>query len=250
MAADINAAYQDYIVSCDETPLEEVIRSGAGIVRHFAALYGGGLDFDDLYQTGMIGLIRAAKSYDASCGAAFSTWASVCVISEIRHFVRHERAYQCPAAIETLRDEAEDFIGEIVAEGAVPCDYAVAAKIGLPREGMREVMKAGLVPLAEIDLEKIEHIQSFHLALEDKIALEQAMEKLGALQKKVLNALFYRGLTQQQIADELGISQRRVSRVKCVALALLQELIDPTSFHLVEKSKSFHNISRGKKVKK
>jgi RNA polymerase sigma factor (sigma-70 family) len=111
-------------------------------------------------------------------------------------------------------------------------------------------MKAGLVPLAEIDLEKIEHIQSFHLALEDKIALEQAMDKLGALQKKVLNALFYRGLTQQQVADELGISQRRVSRVKRVALGLLQELIDPTSFHLVEKSKSFHNISREKKAKK
>ena len=149
--------------------------------------------------------------------------------------MRHERAYQRPHAIETLRDEAEIFIGETVADGAVPCDYAVAAKLGLPREGMREVMRAGLVPLDEIDIEKIDHVQSFHLALEDKIALEQAMKKLGSLQKKVVDALFYRGLTQQQVADELGISQRRVSRVKCAALGLLQELVDPASFHLVEK---------------
>ncbi len=246
MAADINASYKDYMTCRDATPLEEVIRSGTGIVRHFAALYGGGLDFEDLYQTGMVGLIRAAKTYDDACGAAFSTWASVCIISEIRHYVRHERAYRCPAVIETMREEAETFIGETVSDGAVPVEDAVAAKLRLPREGMREVMRAGLVPLDEIDIDKIDHVQSFHLALEDKIALEQAFEKLGELQKKVVDALFYRGLTQQQAAEELGITQRRVSRLKNAALGMLREVFDNGSFHLVENSKSFRNISKKK----
>lgn len=223
MTADINIAYNQYTETACEETLEDIVRCGTGIVKHFAALYGAGMDYDDLYQTGMIGLLRAAQSFNSQYGATFSTWASACVISEIRHYVRRENAYRNPAAAESCSDK-EQLQNEQVER----------------KTDRKEQSK--LLSLDGDTGEKYK-MQSFHLAVEDKIALEQAMKKLGKLQRKVVDALFYRGLTQQQAADELGISQRRVSRLKCAAVTLLQQLLEPKSFRMVDNNLSFHCIS-------
>lgn len=228
MAADINIAYNKYVTSTCNASLEDVVCSGVGIVRHFAALYGAGLDYDDLFQTGMVGLLRAAKSYSPDYGATFSTWAAACIISEIRHYVRRERT--CAAEPCSMQEANVDT--------TVPNEKPEKLQVASPR---------GYIRLDDVEKEKDCHMQSFHLALEDKIMLEQAMKKLGDLQRKVLNAIYFRGLTQQQTAEELGISQRRVSRLKCASLSILRQLLDPASFHIVDNKKSFHYISGKKK---
>lgn len=222
MSTDINTVYKEYTDCSDNSALENVIRSGDGIVRHFAALYGKGLDYDDLYQAGMIGLLRAVKTYKNDCDTSFSTWASECITSEIRHYARSERKYHCPVA-ETDKE----------------------ANTNSSQSTLQD--SSGLLHLSEIDVNKLCNSQTFQLELEDKLTLEQAMEKLSGQQRKVLNELYYKGLTQQQTADRLGLSQRCVSRIKCAAVKILRQLLDPSSFHLVDNSKSFHNISNIKK---
>lgn len=201
---DINTAYREYVLVKDDETLEAIIENGEGIVRHFAAQYGQGFDSDDLYQTGMIGLIRAAKNYNPACGAAFSSWAASCVISEIRHYVRRERAAAARWADSVSHSPDDTF------------DFNSA----LPKNDV--VLLNGKVGISEL-----ERMRSFHLAVEDRVTLEQAAAKLGELQRKVIDALFYRGLTQQQTAEELGMTQRSVSRVKIAALKILQELMSP-----------------------
>jgi len=220
VAADINIAYKEYISVGEEDAgaLEKIIIDGEGIIRHFAALYGNGFDRDDLYQTGVMGLLRAARTFNPDCGTAFSTWAVSCVISEIRHYVRRERAY--------LRPEAE---GGENGETDEPNNQSAQSSCFLPLEAA--------------DTHECEKPRSFHLAVEDKIMLEQAAAKLVGLQRTVIHSLFFREMTQQQAADELGITQRRVSRLKCAALKLLHELLDTESFHLVDPKYSFKNIS-------
>ena len=95
------------------------------------------------------------------------------------------------------------------------------------------------------DIENTKNISEYHsfqLAIEDKLALEQAIAKLSELQKKVLNALFYKQMSQQQAADALGLNQRKVSRVKEVSLKALKAFMDGASFKLIESNKSFKKI--------
>ena len=217
---DINTAYWEYVLAKDDETLEAIIENGEGIVRHFAAIYGQGFDGDDLYQTGMIGLLRAAKTYNPDGGAAFSTWAASCVISEIRHYVRRERAVAARQADIFAHSAQEEF----------DCEDA-------------SVAEASVLHNSDGEMGEQERMRSFHLAVEDRVALEQAAARLGELQRKVIDALFYRGLTQQQTAEELGITQKNVSRVKIASLKLMQELMSPVSFHLMPPQYTFHPVA-------
>lgn len=208
---DVNTAYEAYLRNPCETELEAVMQQGEPLVRHFAKVYGCGCPFDDLFQSGMVGLMKATKSYDGR--AQFSTWASWCIISEIRHFVRSERGFIEPP---------EDKIGK---------DSASAAVMHTELYG-NELAKSA------------PEYQSFHLAVEDKVMLEQALQKLSELEKKVIDALFYRQLTQEQTAAALGLNQRKVSRVKKKGLEVLAELLEAPSFKLIAADQSFVNVKK------
>ena len=179
---DINIAYQAYACHPCEAALEAVMERGEPLVRYFARMYGCGCCFDDLCQTGMLGLMKAVKSYDGR--VLFSTWASCCVIGEIRHFTRREQSYRSAVQLMPAQADAD----------------------------------------AEPDARLRPAYQSFHLAVEDRVMLEQALRKLDVLQKKVIAALFFRGLSQEQAAKELGLNQRKVSRIKEKSCGIMTEM--------------------------
>ncbi|HEX3026625.1 MAG TPA: sigma-70 family RNA polymerase sigma factor [Clostridia bacterium] len=245
---NLNSVFQQYLdYPCHER-LDAVAEAGRPLVIHFASLYGSGCPFDDIYQTGMLGLVKAVKTYDGS--TLFTTWASNCIIGEIRHFVRKERNYHYPDCIGQLQQQADLLIETAVkTDGPPPDTGALAQKLGVSREGYREVMRAGLVSFNEIDVSKISsaQAQSFHLPIEDKIALDQAIGRLSEIQKHVVHALYYRGLTQQQTAEELGINQRKVSRIKTGVIRLLGEMLNEPNFRLIDSSRSFVPINKKSK---
>ncbi len=86
-------------------------------------------------------------------------------------------------------------------------------------------MKAGFVSFEEIDISRIKSsgYDSFHLPVEDKLALYQAFRRLSKMQRKVVQMLFIKDMSQQQVAEKLCISQRQVSRVKQYSLHLMRE---------------------------
>jgi len=197
--------------------MERLIECAKGLVYHFARIYGGGMRFDDLSQTGMEGLLKAVKNFDAGYGVRFSTYASHCVIGEIKHFVRKEASYYKPGCITGLQNKVNRFIEESIKNsGVIPRTSEIAEQIGVREESVTEIMSAGLVDFSEIDTDSIKTVRyaSFHLPIEDKLFLEHAFKKLTELQKKVIYLLFYRDLSQNEVAVKLGISQRQVSRIK------------------------------------
>jgi RNA polymerase sigma-B factor len=157
--------------------------------------YGCGFDYSDLYQSGMLGLVKGTKNYNGR--AIFSTWASWCIIREIRHFVRGECDYfMSPAGAEADKE-------------------AVSAKAGVYNIDFYEnEVSKGLCDY-----------QSVYLAVENRIALEQAFKNLSGLQREVIDLLYYRELTQEQTAQALGLNQRKVSRVKHKALVSLSAMM-------------------------
>lgn len=196
--------------------LAEVIESSSKLINYFIKLYGCGHSREDLYQVGVEGLLKALQRYDCASGVMFTTYAGNCIMGEIRHYVRKEMSYYRPRIIERLQDNIESIIEKELSEkGDIPDMHNIADRLNIRDEGIHEVMRAGLAPLDEVDLSKIssQRLESFRLPVEDKIVLEQALNKLSELQKKVIYMLFYRDLTQQQAAEKLSINQRKVSRL-------------------------------------
>lgn len=218
---DINAAAQTYFDNKTEQNCSAVTKAAEPLVVHFARLYGGNCCYDDLYQTGMEGLLKALSTYNPSYGTAFSTWASECIISAIRHYVRKEASYARPGCIIELQSKVDRIVEQQLKEsGEAPSVHAIAEHLGVTESSVLEVMRAGMVSIEELELDNIKTLQyaSFHLPIEDSIAVAQAISRLSTLQQKVIRALFFKGMTQEQVATQLGLNQKKVSRLKLSGL--------------------------------
>jgi RNA polymerase sigma-B factor len=203
------AAYRE---SGKEEELREVMRAGKRLVCYYVKLFSAGSLDEDMVQAGYEGLLKAVKKFEEGAGAGFVTYASHCIMGEIRHYIRKETSYYRPGCVADLQYKVEKMVEERLKEsGELPKIEEIAKKLNVKEEGVKAVMRAGLVPLEKKEI-KILKYESFRLPIEDKILLEQAMNKLGNLQKRVINMLFFRDMTQVEAAEELGVNQRKVSR--------------------------------------
>ena len=229
---DIKTAAQKYFENKTQENCSYVIQAAEPLVRHFARLYGGNCCFEDLYQTGMEGLLKALATYSPQRSTAFSTWASECIISAIRHYVRKEASYIRPGCIIELQAKVDRIIEQNLRYfGEIPTAKTIAEELHVTENSVHEVMRAGMVSVEDIDVNNIKTLQytSFHLPIEDSIVLAQAMSRLSTLQRKVIKALFFTEMTQQQVAKQLGINQKKVSRLKLSGLQAMAENIEETS---------------------
>lgn len=225
---ELNKAASLYFDDPSKQNCERVVLAATPMVRRFAALYGGSCCMDDLCQTGMEGVLKALSSYRQGAGASFSTWMGECVISAIRHYVRKEISFRRPGCVVELQAKVDRLIERGVKQtGTPPTEAQLARELGVTEKSVCEVMRAGLVSLDEIDVSNIKTLQyeSFQLPIEDRIVLHQALQKLSVMQRRVMHALFFGGLTQEQTAQKLGLHQKKVSRLKQKSLRELEREI-------------------------
>ncbi|MFZ5596497.1 MAG: sigma-70 family RNA polymerase sigma factor [Bacillota bacterium] len=225
---DLEEAAAAYLLNPDEEHLSALVEAGKRLVYHFVNVYMPGFPGDDAVQCGFEGLIKAALRFDPSRGVSFSTYASHCIMGEIRHYIRKEAPHQLPGWMAGLQKRIGDAAEKILKEtGREPSLGDIALAVNVREEGLVQAMRAGWVSLDAIDVSKIHsrRYESFRLPIEDLIAVGQAMDKLTKLQKKVVSLLFYRGMTQTEVAVELGISQRKVSRILHRSLSLMYQYL-------------------------
>jgi len=215
------------------------------LVKNIAYKFiNSGEPLEDLEQLGYIGLINALNLYNRQRNVKFETYASWFISGEIRHYIRDKhQAIKIPHWITELNRKIDEFIVKYKKETKqIPSLKKIAEKFNLTEEGVKEVLKArDVVHIVSIDqarrnydcdeypvLEKIknDHYKSFKLPIEDLIALELAVNKLKNLQRKVIEYIFVKDLTQTKAAKRLAISQRQVSRIKNEALKSLKEELE------------------------
>jgi RNA polymerase sigma-B factor len=215
------------------------------LVKNIAYKFkNSGEPLEDLEQLGYIGLINAINLYNRQRNVKFETYASWFISGEIRHYIRDKhQAIKIPHWITELNRKIDEFIVKYKEETKqIPSLKKIAEEFNLTEEGVKEVLKArDVVHTVSIDqenrgydyneypvLEKIKnnHYKSFKLPIEDLIALELALDKLKNLQRKVINYIFIKDLTQAKIAKKLSISQRQVSRIKNEALKSLKKELE------------------------
>jgi len=199
---------------------------------------------EDLEQVGYIGLINAFNLYNHERGVKFKTYATWLITGEIRHYIRDKhQIIKIPSWMLKLNKKIDEFIISYKKENnKFPLLSEISDKFNLNEEGVKEILKAReAVQIVSLDQEqrkyssqnlpKIEKIktknyETFKLPMEDIIALKTALSRLKKLQRKVIYYIFERDLTQTKIAHKLGISQRKVSRIKDSALKELKENIE------------------------
>ena len=194
------------------------------VVRRY---YGRGAEPEDLYQLGCLGFLKAVQGFDRAYGTQFSTYAVPKIAGEIRRYLRdngaikvsrglREQSLAIYAAREQLRSRLgrEPALSELSeATGLAPEEIAVAELAAAAPDSLQQENAEGLTLESTLaDSAATEE------ALVERIALRSAIDALPEQEQKTILLRFYKGLTQQQCARILGVSQVQVSRLEKRAL--------------------------------
>ena len=199
---------------------DRLVTENIGLVHACARRYvGRGVDYDDLYQSGCEGLVKAAAGYDDSRNVRFSTYAVPAILGEIRRLFRDGGSVRVCRSLRDLglkiRRIEEEFCKT---EGRDPTVSELAERLGVEPESIAEAIDASRPVLsltAERDGEEFEEdvpSESFDETLVDLVALRQAVSSLEADDREIIRMRYFSGKTQSYVAKVLGMTQVQVSR--------------------------------------
>ena len=243
---EVEALFLRFAQTGDEDIREQLIgahiKLAEKVARNFRA---SGEPQEDIAQEAYIGLVKAVDSFDPSVGVKFSTYATHKITGQIRHYLRdrtsvirqpgwlHERSRKVARCAETLRQKLN----------REATDAELATEAGITETEVREVNRtrgifrvtsldaperadeeSGEIPL---DRKKIQSLRanSTPMPVEEKVVLRDALQKLKRLERTVVYALYYKGLSQTEIAEQLNISCNYVSHILRGALTRLRQIL-------------------------
>ena len=192
---------------------------------------------DDLFQVGCYGLIKAIDNFDVEVGVRFSTYAVPMIMGEMKRFLRdgnslrvsrsiRDTAYQVLKARERIEERDEEATIEKIAEEMRVKErevvYALDA-ISDPVSLYEPVYnKAGDTLLL---MDQLSDKKNTDEIWTERVALREAMDRLGERERRILLLRYYEGKTQTEISEEIGISQAQVSRLEKTALLSIKKNI-------------------------
>ncbi len=225
----------------DRRAVEQIFAAHGKILNHIVRRYSNSLgeSYEDLLQVGYVGLIKAVNGYKIDSKAKFSSYAYAMIDGELRHHFRDTALVRKPRWARSLYSQISDAITRLTGKlGRPPLVEEIAKEVNVTPEGVMEVMKLFLdTNISSLDssggsegdeepnLSAIKSLQyeAFSLPIEDRILLEQGVESLSELQRKVVYLFFYKDLSQTEIGRRLGLPQRKVSRIIASSMKSLKE---------------------------
>lgn len=228
--------------------LDELVRRNQNLLHHILKRFAYATEpYEDLLQVANLGLIKAAQRFDPGRGVRFSTYATAIVDGELRHHLRDSLLMRQPRWVKKVYRQIEDKSNELMHKLGRPPEVAeLAEALNINEEGILEVMNLysriqlhshdePFTPAsfqAEADPHLVHSLRqhSFALPIEDKITLYAALDRLSAFHKRLLYLLFFKDLTQHEVAQEMGLTQKKVSRESIKALGRLREAMGKKVF--------------------
>ena len=210
-----------------------VVEEHLGLVHACAHRFRGrGVEYEDLYGAGCIGLVKAAAAFDRNRGVKFSTYAVPVILGEIRRLFRDGGSVKVSRSLKELGLRVTRAREEILAkEGREPTVARLAALLGEKEEAVVEAISAGTPPVSLTESEEEGGgqmdlpVDSPEETITDLLSLDQAMDCLPPLDRQLIILRYFGGKTQTQTAQELGMTQVQVSRrEKKILLAMRRQL--------------------------
>ncbi len=218
----------------DKAEREKIITENMGLVHSCAGKFKGkGVEYDDLFQAGCVGLVKAADGFEPERGFAFSTYAVPVILGEIRRIFRDGgtvkvgRMLKEKSRIALLERERLTRLND-----REPTMSELADSLGLDIQETAHILNAAM-PAYSLTPEDESRNSQFDIPVEshdaeisDSIALQQVMITLPERDRRIIELRYFKGMTQSKTAEQLGMSQVQVSRrEKAILLDLRQKLI-------------------------
>ena len=209
----------------------QLVDENIGLVHACCRRFNGrGIEYDDLFQAGCLGLIRAADGFDNDRGIMFSTYAFPAIMGEIRRLFRDGGAVKVSRTLKELAmrclREQERLSKKL---GYEPSVGELAQSIGESPEQVAEALCAAQ-PTISLTYHDAEECGELDLPTEDntdklceQMSLNQALSRLNERDRKMIELRYYSGLTQTETAVKLNMSQVQVSRREKAVIAIIRE---------------------------
>jgi RNA polymerase sigma-B factor len=234
------AIFDEFADTRDPSLREKLVEAHLGIAHHLAGRFSNrGESHDDLVQVASIALIHAIDRFDPSLGFEFSTFATRTVLGELkRHFRDKGWSVRAPRRIQELYLELGAAAEELAQElGHPPNVPPLAARTSSSEEDVLEALEAGQAYRAtSIDApdhqygtiaSRLGGIDTGFENADDRQVLVAALETLPERERHILKLRFIEGMTQSQIAEQIGVSQMHVSRLLSASIAHLRKSFVP-----------------------
>ncbi len=213
---------------------ENLINDNFGLVHACANKFRGrGVEYDDLFQAGCVGLVKAADNFDFSRGFAFSTYAVPVILGEIRRIFRDGGAVKIGRSLKEKSRNAMKIRDELSLElGREPTVGELARKLEIDVAQAAELITVSMptVSLTSADDEKSGGQLDIPTAapeeeISERLSLKCVLDSLEERDRRLIELRYFKGMTQVKTAGELGMSQVQVSRrEKLILLEMRKKL--------------------------
>ncbi len=223
----------------DKSARDILIEENLGLIHHVVKRFlGRGVEAEDLFQIGAVGLVKAVDRFDLSFGVRFSTYAVPMIAGEIRRFLRDDSMIKVSRSLKELAVRAAGLREQLLMErGEEPRVEELAARLQVEPAELVQAMDS----CAEVEslqkvvsqgdregtslMERVEQDRDEQEELLRRMLLEELLASLDPKERRLIVLRFFHDRTQTQVAEELGMSQVQVSRLeKKILLALKSRL--------------------------
>lgn len=217
---------REKLISCN-------LRLVLSVIQKFS---GRGENVDDLFQVGCIGLIKAIDNFDISQNVRFSTYGVPMIAGEIRRYLRDNSSVRVSRSMRDTAYRVLQIREELTADtGREPTTEEIAKALDIKREEVVFAMDAISDPVSLSEpiytdggegacvMDQIGDERETDDSWLERLALSDAISKLGEREKRILALRFYDGKTQMEVASEISISQAQVSRLEKNAIVQIKK---------------------------
>ncbi|HIT65692.1 MAG TPA: SigB/SigF/SigG family RNA polymerase sigma factor [Candidatus Merdisoma merdipullorum] len=220
----------------DKKAREVLIEENIGLIHHVVKRFlGRGVEAEDLFQIGAVGLVKAVDRFDLSFGVRFSTYAVPMIAGEIKRFLRDDSMIKVSRSLKELAMKAARLREQLLMErGEEPGVEELAGRLGVEPEELVQAMDSSteveslqkIVCQGDSEglrlMDRVDYGRDDHEALLRRMLLEQLLSSLEPKERRLIILRFFYDRTQAQVAGELGMSQVQVSRLEKKILASLK----------------------------
>ena len=218
---------------------DDLIKGNLKLVLSIIKKFNNKVDnLDDLFQVGCLGLVKAIDNFDPSYGVTLSTYACPMISGEIKRYIRDNSSLRISRSVKDIAYKTLKLKEELMTQNGIePKDSEVAKILGVEEYEIANALNSLREPVSMYEPIYNDGGDTIYLSdqLEDKskninswdisIYLIDAINKLRKKEKKILLDRYIIGKTQDEISEELGISQAQVSRIEKDAIKTMKKII-------------------------
>ena len=219
---------------------EDLVNGNLKLVLSILKKYNSNNKFnmDDLFQVGVIGLIKAIDNFDVSLNLRLSTYAVPLIVGEIKRYIRDNTSLRVSRSVKDLAYKIIKYQDEyLLTNGVLPSNKEISKYLDIEEYEIGYALDSLRDPVSIFEpiyndggdtiylSDQIKDTKDYNTDRDMLISMHRALTKIRDREKEILLDRFIVGKTQMEIADELGISQAQVSRIEKNAISSVRKLI-------------------------